>query len=597
MHVMAISTVSQGGAFWDALKRAYGQLPESAEWLLAVASSDGTRAVNIIVADSTDTVSVLLDEHAGSFATTECFELDAANAVGLSGAGTRDQAREPPQQPVDDPLGHQRTGPAPKAPARTEPRRGGRRGEASPGTVRMRERLSELIAAHQIPSAQVGVLRDGEIADFAVGVRDVRSGAAATTDTVYQIGSMTKTWTALAFMQLVDEGRLALDEPVRAYLPGFRVADPLVSAALTPRQLLNHTNGIEELYGDPGEGEDVYERMVANIAEAPQVFPLGETHGYSAALGYAILARIMEVADGRRWDAVLRARLFEPLGLTGTASWHGELDPARAATGHVIRSLDEGPVVAPVPFLPRAYGPGGTITSTARDVLTMASLFLDGGRTPEGRAIVSPRSIREMTHSRVPIPDPFTFGPWWGLGLIVCDWHGETVFAHDGSTIGQNARLRILPERNLAVAMLTNAGPRDRFYREAFDSILAELGAPRVPELPRPDPGVPLDVHRYTGTYARPGASYEVGAVGGGLRLTLVRDAWQARVAGQPERTTRDLLPIDEAHFLAPAAGPLDDAQTVALYGARAGRAQYLHTNSRLHPRVGEPTAEDRLSR
>ena len=58
MHVMAISTVSQGGAFWDALKRAYGQLPESAEWLLAVASSDGTRAVNIIVADSTETVSI-----------------------------------------------------------------------------------------------------------------------------------------------------------------------------------------------------------------------------------------------------------------------------------------------------------------------------------------------------------------------------------------------------------------------------------------------------------------------------------------------------------------------------------------------------------
>jgi CubicO group peptidase (beta-lactamase class C family) len=85
---------------------------------------------------------------------------------------------------------------------------------------------------------------------------------------------MTKTWTALAFMQLVDEGRVDLDEPVRTYLPGFTVADPKVSAEVTPRQLLFHTNGIEEAYGDPGEDDDVYERMVGNIADAPQVFPL-----------------------------------------------------------------------------------------------------------------------------------------------------------------------------------------------------------------------------------------------------------------------------------------------------------------------------------
>ena len=128
--------------------------------------------------------------------------------------------------------------------------------------TQIQARVSELLSEYKIPSAAIGVLHDGEITDFAVGVKNLSTEEPATTDTIYQCGSMTKTWTALAFMQLVDEGKVGLDEPVRTYLPGFKVADPEVSAKVTPRHLLNHTNGIEEDFGDPGEGDDVYERMV-----------------------------------------------------------------------------------------------------------------------------------------------------------------------------------------------------------------------------------------------------------------------------------------------------------------------------------------------
>jgi CubicO group peptidase (beta-lactamase class C family) len=585
MHVMAVSRVLESDRFWGALKAAYGRLPQGGEWTMAVASTDGTRAVNVIAGAPIESVRRFFEEHTGAVGTTECFEVDAGNAVGLPKAGEAAQSPERQPQPGDLAVARRASS---GAPARGLVPRQTKKGRWRSGvdTGRIVARLSDLLAAYQIPSAQVGVLRDGHITDIAVGVRDVRSQIAATTDTIYQLGSMTKTWTALAFMQLADEGKVALDEPVRTYLPGFRVADPEVSARLTPRQLLNHTNGIEEFYGDPGEDEDVYERMVANLAEAPQVFPLGDTHGYSAALGYAILARVMEVVDGRRWDAIARARLFEPLGLRSTSSWRGDIDRARAATGHVIRSLDEGPSVAPVQFLPRSYGAGGNVSSTARDVLTMASLFLNGGRAPNGRRILSAESTREMTTSRVPVPDPFMFGPWWALGLIVCDWHGETVYAHDGSTIGQDARLRILPERNLAIAMLTNAGPRESFHRQAFNAILADLGALTVPELPEPDPAIALDLARYTGTYQRPGVRYEVDAAGGRLHLTKVRDAWHARVSGRPERTTYQLLPVDETHFLMPSDDPLEDTHTLAIYGGSAGAAQYLHTNCRVHPRA-----------
>src|SRR5689334_19672215 len=132
--------------------------------------------------------------------------------------------------------------------------------------------MKELLAEYGIPGAAVGVLQDGRITEYAFGVADVTTGAPVTTDTIFQCGSMTKTWTALAFMRFVDEGKAALDKPVRTYLPGFRVADPEVGARVTPRHLLQHTSGIEESFGDPGEDDDVYERMVANIADAPQLF-------------------------------------------------------------------------------------------------------------------------------------------------------------------------------------------------------------------------------------------------------------------------------------------------------------------------------------
>jgi CubicO group peptidase (beta-lactamase class C family) len=452
--------------------------------------------------------------------------------------------------------------------------------------TRIRARVAELLAEYRIPSAAIAVLRDGEIADLAVGVRNVSTGEPATVDTIYQCGSMSKAWTALAFMQLVDEGKVCLDEPVRTYLPGFRVADAGVSARVTARHLLNHTNGIEEDYGDPGEGADVYERMVANIAGAPQVQPLGHTHGYSAALGYAILARIMEAIDGRRWDDVMRDRLFGPLGLTSTSSWREQVDRSRAATGHLLRSLADGPFVSPLGSLPRAFGPGGNVSSTAREVVTMAHVFLDGGRALNGTRIVSPGSVREMMESRVPIPDPYLFGPWWALGLVVCDWHGQTVYAHDGSTVGQSARLRILPDANLAIALLANGGPRDSLYRKAFNEILAELGAVTIPDLPRPDRALRLDPARYEGDYARPGARYEVRAEDGALTLTHVLSPMQAHVLGRPDRIRYELLPVSETHFLLPPTHPLEDTQTVAIYDFQHGTAQYLHTNCRVNPRV-----------
>jgi hypothetical protein len=178
------------------------------------------------------------------------------------------------------------------------------------------------------------------------------------------------------------------------------------------------------------------------------------------------------------------------------------------------------------------------------------------------------------------------FGPEWALGLIVCDWHDQTVYAHDGSTVGQSARLRILPDSNIAISMLANGGPRDSFYKEVFNEILADLGAVTIPDLPKPDSTLNLDLPKYEGAYERPGTRYEVEAEGGKLHLTFVLNPMQVQVLGKPERIKYELLPISETHFLMPSDDPLEDTQTVAIYDFKNGVAQYLHTNCRVNPRV-----------
>lgn len=144
----------------------------------------------------------------------------------------------------------------------------------------------------------------------------------------------------------------------------------------------------------------------------------------------------------------------------------------------------------------------------------------------------------------------------------------------------------ILPDDELALVLLTNGGQRDVLYKEVFDVIFAELGTVTIPPLPVPDHGLALDPSRYVGVYERPGTAFEVTAEGARLRLTVDLDPMQAEFMGLPDRITYDLLPISETHFLMPPVGPLEDRQTVAIYDFQQGAAQYLHTNSRVHPRA-----------
>ena len=244
------------------------------------------------------------------------------------------------------------------------------------------------------------MLHDGDVTTAAAGFANLRAGVEATPDTVFQIGSQGKMWTATVLMQLVDEGLVDVDATVRTYLPEFAVADPDVSAAVTLRHLLSHTSGIDgDNFADFGRGDDCLERYVDSCVSLEQTHPLGATMSYCNT-GFSILGRVIEVVTGKVWDAVMRERLFEPLGLAHTGTLPEEALLHRAAVGHVAPGPGAPLEVAPVWMLPRSCGPMGLINSTVDDVLTFARLHLDAGKTAGRHPAGLRRAHRRDARSR-----------------------------------------------------------------------------------------------------------------------------------------------------------------------------------------------------
>src|SRR6059058_1272765 len=158
-------------------------------------------------------------------------------------------------------------------------------------------RLNELATDANVTGAALGIWSDGQETLAAHGVLNAATQVPVTTDSVFQVGSITKIWTATMIMQLVDEGLLSLDTTVSEVLPGTRLGTADVGGQVTVRHLLTHTSGIDgDVFTDTGRGDDCVERYVGLLAEVPSVFAPGATYSYCNS-GYVLLGRIIEVID------------------------------------------------------------------------------------------------------------------------------------------------------------------------------------------------------------------------------------------------------------------------------------------------------------
>ncbi|HWC24415.1 MAG TPA: serine hydrolase domain-containing protein [Flexivirga sp.] len=439
--------------------------------------------------------------------------------------------------------------------------------------------LPRVLEEAQIPAASVAILADGEVLSRAAGVLNKGTGVEATDDSVFQIGSVTKVFTATLVMQLVDDGLVELDEPFRTYVPDFVIADEDAAPKLTVRQLLCHTAGFEgDYFDDTGMGDDCVEKFVPVLAKAPQLFPPGERFSYNNA-GFIMLGRLVEVLRGAPYNAVLRERIAEPLGMTRFATDAYEAIRFRAALGHVP-APDGGFVPAPTWNLARSNAPAGSMLSmTARDLLTFAAMHLAGGTAPDGTRVLSEESATAMQQPQVHLPDLGLLGTDWGLGWEYNAWDGGPVIGHDGNTIGQASFLRIVPGSNVAVAILTNGGNPFTLYDALMPRLLDELAGVTEPAKPAPgdSAGPAPEAHRIEGTYSSSVSDSTVTVdEQGRIWLAQVMKGIFAEMAPDPEPV--ELLPW-RADTLVPRTPTMGMYMPHAFVGDDGqGRALYLHT-------------------
>ncbi|OXM45220.1 serine hydrolase domain-containing protein [Amycolatopsis alba] len=426
--------------------------------------------------------------------------------------------------------------------------------------------LGELIAKYDVPGAQVAVLADGEIHDEAAGVLSLHTRVETTPDSVFKIGSITKIWTATLIRQLVSDGVLDLDRPVRDYLPGFRLSDPAATESLTARHLLTHTGGIDGQHiTDTGRNDDAIEKFVATLADADHLLPPGALFSYSNS-GYVVLGRLVEVLRGKPFHDALRERIVTPLGLPTVATTTYEAILHRAAVGHVQTDGELAPTKS---WAVRYFStPSGShLAMNARDLLTFVRLHL----TDPALA-----ALRDPQLESVPDFGGGILG--WGLGWML---YRDGVVGHTGVSKGQKAFLRVAPSAGVAVVVLTNSSGADPLAYEIFGRVLGDLAGVETTPLPVPPARpAPIDVNRWCGTYRT--SLYDHTLTVENDRAFLIRrprSELAKSFLGKPE----DRIEVVRLHdsSIITAEPKSDGHQVLSLVGRdEHGRAHFLHNGA-----------------
>jgi CubicO group peptidase (beta-lactamase class C family) len=304
------------------------------------------------------------------------------------------------------------------------------------------ERIEAAMATYHVPGVAVGVFFQGREYIRGYGTTNVEHPSAVDGDTLFRIGSVTKTFTGTAIMRLVEKGKVALDAPVRSYLPNLQLADESVARRVTVRQLLNHSAGwLGDDYASYGSGNDALAKYVAGMQWLPQLTPLGEILAYNNA-AVDLAGRVIEVVTNKSYQRAIETLVLEPLGLTHSGFFTERFAGDKIAASHDVKN-GKAVVDAASWNFPRSLDPTGGLISSARDQLRYARFHLG---YPAMQRDPGPGGTLSMEVDGVCVT-------WWQRRTA----EGVPVFTHLGSWGGQNADLLIVPARGFAMSILTNS--------------------------------------------------------------------------------------------------------------------------------------------
>jgi len=449
--------------------------------------------------------------------------------------------------------------------------------------TKLQFRLDTLREKYGVVGASLAVLHNNQVEAVASGLLNLDTEVEATTDSVFQIGSISKVFTATLIMQLVDEGRLDLDQLVKTYLPSFHLADAEASGKITVRQLLCHTSGME---GDFFPEDNPFGASIAGFVDRcrllPQLHPVGENFSYSNS-GYSVAGRIVEVLTGLPWAVAITERILRPLEMQHSAADPSEVLRYRAAMGHVPDPQDPSiQRVAPRCYLPLSHAPAGSVLSmSAPDLLAFAKMHMNAPRNMGGKTILSEVSVAQMQQEQVSLPAHSPGGmTHWGLGWSLRKQGSLQTFGHYGATLGQFAYLNVLPEHGLVIALLTNS-ESSGLFNEIEKELMAELADIEMEKDPVPV-NTAIDHQRYIGRYENIAGIATVFERDGELKI-------EAESKLMPSaRVSENLQSIDKDCFsiISETDKP---ARNVHFMGAENnGVAQHIFSGCRLFRRVGE---------
>ncbi|THF70200.1 beta-lactamase family protein [Deinococcus sp. Arct2-2] len=401
-----------------------------------------------------------------------------------------------------------------------------------------------LMEEYKIPGVTLGLLTPDGDHFVNLGVTNLENPLPITEDTIFQIGSTTKTITSLTCSALVAQGKLDLDVPVRTYLPDFKLKDESVAAALTTRDVLTHQGGFQgDLFEETGEGDDAVAKVLDVLAESPQVVPLRGHWSYNNA-GFYVAGRVIEVITGQTYEAAVTELVLKPLGMDHTFFFSNEIMTHRFAAGH---NKIEGEMVVQRPWMMmRSAAPAGSsCSSTVSDMAKYAHYIMSGTMLEQAEATQKAADDSAATEKAEVPKTPTLSGmdrthlwkPVRPVGVGINSFPGEEgqvgqswfidqhpdalIISHGGTTLGQQSDFWVSPDRGVGFIAMTNASNGHAMNRKLGEWVKRELLGLVKPERAAVELNAD-QLETFSGTYDVIGQTYKITAEVEDGQLALV---------------------------------------------------------------------------
>ncbi len=347
----------------------------------------------------------------------------------------------------------------------------------NPDIKQLESRIEEILSDWKVVGGAASIVKDGEVISCrGYGKKEAGKDAPVDENTIFGIGSNTKSFTAAGVALLVDEGKADWDDPIVKYLPDFTLSDPWVGQHITLRDMLSHRSGLGRsmriLYNDEFDLAEVIRRM----RYMPLIKPFRDAFGYNN-YHFMTAGRVIEVLSGKTWPEFMRERIFQPLEMHSSSADLKQLEGQKnLSAAHDDISGGLLPAYARlfsqqqvIPWVDVRNQPAGGINSSAADLTHWMLMLLNDGNH-NGLNLLSPKVIREMTMPTAPFRDPLKselsflamMNPEinfysYGMGWFLLDYKGRLMFFHGGQIHGFNSIVAFIPQEKLGYSILTNA--------------------------------------------------------------------------------------------------------------------------------------------